>query len=491
MTLAPSALAAVPRSRRAASALWLILGALALTTMALLVDPVLRLPYWFQITYNEGWNVYYAAAVAGGHSPYANASGLIPLNYPPLSFLLIGGLARWVTGDPLVTGRVLSLVGLLVTGASLGVALRRGGWSVYGAVFASLLCLGLFAARAKDYVGMDDPQLLAQLFTTGGFLMYVFGRSVGVRYLASTLLVVLGLLIKDSLFAVPLAMLLDALLTSRRRAVLILAGFLVWGGLAALAIGMLWGPAVFHELTVGRVYSLARLRQYNVPWLVLPAVLAAAAVWPLRRAPEVRATLVYVVVAAIGGTLLLGGQGVSTNLLFEVFIGASLLAGMGLDGLRGGLAWRKPPLLQRWAPVLLAGSLFLLLTPALLRGGIGGFPTYASRQELFSEEAAFLGGQPGTALCEDLLLCYSAGKAFEYDPFLASQLMQTSQVQRARVLNLVAAAHFRVIELDTPAERGSQERFPTDWRSTLSAHYDVARSFRGAVFWEPTAAPSS
>src|SRR3954452_21315861 len=83
-------------------------GAFAVGILAGLAALVIVWPIWraglpLEIWGNEGWNAYNADAAAAGHL-YPPPDALIGNNYPPLSFLLIGGLARQF-GDALYIGR--------------------------------------------------------------------------------------------------------------------------------------------------------------------------------------------------------------------------------------------------------------------------------------------------------------------------------------------------------------------------------------------------
>jgi hypothetical protein len=66
----------------------------------------------------------------------------------------------------------------------------------------------------------------------------------------------------------------------------------------------------------------------------------------------------------------------------------------------------------------------------------------------FAAAANFVRAQPGSALCEDLPVCYAAGKPITWDTFVIDQLIQTRRVDEGRVLGVIANRGFAVIELD-------------------------------------------
>ncbi len=91
---------------------------------------------------NEGWNAYFAQAAAATGSPYPAAQSLMINNYPPLSFYLVGALAR-LTGDAVIAGRIVALASLFALALGIETAARRMGCDRLEAAFAALF----FTAR--------------------------------------------------------------------------------------------------------------------------------------------------------------------------------------------------------------------------------------------------------------------------------------------------------------------------------------------------------
>jgi hypothetical protein len=71
--------------------------------------PVYRAFLNVEIQPNEGWNAYFADAAMGKMPLYPSADKLITNNYPPLSFYIVGVVGRFL-GDPVLAGRLLSLL---------------------------------------------------------------------------------------------------------------------------------------------------------------------------------------------------------------------------------------------------------------------------------------------------------------------------------------------------------------------------------------------
>src|ERR1700690_2873387 len=87
-----------------------------------LAEPLLK-------NYNEGWNAYHiAAAMQDPAALYPARASLFTNNYPPLSFFIVGEVARF-TGDAIIAGRIVAFLSTLGTGLCLALAARAMGCS--------------------------------------------------------------------------------------------------------------------------------------------------------------------------------------------------------------------------------------------------------------------------------------------------------------------------------------------------------------------------
>ena len=79
-----------------------LLGSVSLLLLLLfpfLAFDIVRIRYSAPIDYNEGWNAIHAGRVFAGESLYTPLTRLTPVNYPPLSFVIIGAIGSldWFT----------------------------------------------------------------------------------------------------------------------------------------------------------------------------------------------------------------------------------------------------------------------------------------------------------------------------------------------------------------------------------------------------------
>src|SRR5262249_3096728 len=85
-----------------------------------------------EIQNNEGWNAYFADAAMVRMLLYPSADQLITNNYPPLSFYIVGLVGRFI-GDPVLAGRLLSLVAVVAIATAIALSVRRLGGSAVAA----------------------------------------------------------------------------------------------------------------------------------------------------------------------------------------------------------------------------------------------------------------------------------------------------------------------------------------------------------------------
>jgi hypothetical protein len=468
-----------------------LLGAL----FALLVAfaPVARAFFHVEASYNEGWNVYNAEMVAAHQPLYRAVYGWTAVNYPMLSFAVEAGLHR-VTHDYLFTARMLSLLGLFASCVLVGAIVRRLGGSRFTVVFSGLFCLAMFCAAADypSYIGVDDPQLLAQSFFLAGLYVYLCTKRSWAGLVAAALLFVVGGSIKHNLIDFPLAVLLDLLLVSRRRAV----GFAACGAaFVALSFWMniRWGgPFFVVDLLTPRAYSVSKslqLTSVNLGPLALPVAAAIWMAWRVRRNPAQRIAALWLACALLLGFYFIGGDGVSVNALFSVLLAVSVLLGLALNALPRSLARREPAV---------AAALFVwllipwLIVPPLCEGrpvlAVWNPARYLAQmkaeQKQFNAEVALLRSKPGPALCESLLRCASAGKPYVYDPFNATRFIELGKLDPVAATAAIRGRRFSAIQLDGPLD--SPERashFVPAMLEAIRAEYrPVLRNEDGAIY---------
>jgi len=152
-----------PERREVNDAAYLCLLRWLLYAIAILAFtwPVYRAFLNIEIENNEGWNAYFADAAMGKMPLYPSADQLITNNYPPLSFYIVGLVGRLV-GDPVLAGRLFSLIAIVAIATAIALSVRRLGGSRVAARISAAFSVARISRFYVSYAGLNEPQLLSE-----------------------------------------------------------------------------------------------------------------------------------------------------------------------------------------------------------------------------------------------------------------------------------------------------------------------------------------
>ena len=421
----------------------------------------LRLP----LDPNEGWNAYHAAAAMGAGPLYPGPQSFMVDNYPPLSFYLVGAFGH-LLGDNIIAGRIVSLLSLGVVALGIFAAACRMGCKRVEALFAALFFVGGLLAFT-DYVGMDDPQMLAHAIAMAGFLVLLREPRDTASIAAAALLFVVAAFVKHNVVAMAFGMTAWLAFYDRRAALRLVVSGLTFLLLGLVVFRVIYGTGLLAELVSPRSYSLAGLRSGLEGWLhwsFLPLAGLAALAFLRLGDPTVRLCILYVVCGTALGIGFLGGAGVDANVLFDADIALALSSALLLNRLAVGVR----------APLAAAA----LSAPLLLAAGVNadsdwssvGYWLHPMREEaiLARNDTAFLAARPGPGLCEMQSFCYWARKPEGVDVFNIGEQFDTGARSDAALVRLIEAHHFAVIQFDPDSPYSLGE----------NVHDAVARAYR-------------
>ena len=401
----------------------LALMGLAFAAATLLLRDIAALPVHVALAPLEGWHAYLAEAAMDRAPLYP---GELMINtYPPLSFYLLGALGR-LTGDAIIAGRILSLISFAAITAGMVALLRQLGANVITSLFAGLV-LGLTLLAASGVVAVNDPALLGHALQFQGLLLLLNTRPATIP---ASLLFAAGLLVKLSLLAMPLAAILWLLPRHRREAALMAA--IILGLLAATLGGLHFWMGADLSALVPRSWLASGPGLRWGPFLVWAALPLVALVWLARRFGHDRWVRFAVLYAATGLVMLLAGAGITD-------------CAVAL-GLSGGLA------LTRFAPPYRGAVALIYALPLALYLGLYFRAENLAYREVFQRQArldiAMLEVNRGPALCENLALCYWAGKAEAVDvPNLALAFGPSGGRDDQALARLLASGHYQSVQL--------------------------------------------
>jgi hypothetical protein len=312
-----------------------VIAAFLLLIFPFLLYDVLRMGSAASINYNEGNNVFQASRFLAGKPLYTPLTDLplIPVNYPPLSFVIIGALGHF-TGSILLTGRVVAILSLLLVGCLIFRTVEHFTSQRSGALLGALLWLALMVRMAGDYVGMYDPQLLAHFFSLGAFCLYVrwIDKLSIEKIWALAFLCCLALFIKHLLIAVPIS--LAATLFSRdRRAfwTFAFAGICI-SSIMLLGSWLYGGSSLFSNfLDLDRAVSISRLKD-TITWIFFDRLgclfFLPYAVLLFNSPTKWLSVHLYFVVSFLVGAYAARGIGVDINAWFDFFIATAMVFGL-------------------------------------------------------------------------------------------------------------------------------------------------------------------
>jgi len=454
---------------------WLSTAVICLMTatmLALFWFPLRRTFANVEVNYNEGWNAYRAAMVSSGIPLYgAPPQGFgTGTAYPPISFHLVALLGTASTF--ILIGRLVSLISLMVTGVFVSLIVRRAGGSRQTAVFSFLLYEIGIALLRPDRIGMNDPQLLGEALSAAGLYFYVRNPDSKRLLCVSALLFCLAGFTKPNLLAFPAAVAIDLLLRSRR-------AFAIWASAMLLSAGLLTAVTLLID---GRYFPLhlmsggGRAYSYWTGWSgyhkyveKFQGLLVIGIAWSICAFRSRRVLALAFVLGHVLAFLLAGGSGVDLNIFFNALASTVMACGIAVSDTTfasGGLrhaVWKSPA-------ALMFGFLFISImtfVPGQIRHDRELIRALPAHETEFNSAVGFVKARQGAALCESLLLCYEAGKPFEYEPYSVRDLLKTGRLHEGQVLQLLRTHHFQSVQIALRADE--QDLSEDDLRMSLTS----------------------
>jgi len=434
--------------------------------------------------YNEGWNAVLAARWMSGEPLYPAFDALSANNYPPLSFYAVGWLGRRL-GDYLFAGRLLAFIGLFTSAVAVAAVVKRLSGRTFAALVSGLLLLGYNAALYSGYVGIDDPQWFGHGIMLLGLLAFLASEQRGWLFLLSAGLMVAAGFVKHLLLPIPLAATLWLLLYRREALALwlVTCAALLASALALCfaAYGSGFFEGVFRD---ARIWSPDRAFSHSGEWFetALPLLLLGALALPSAwRRAEGRLAVYYAAISAALAIYVLGGAGTGMTAIFDLEIALCLIVGLAIGQfdendrsapVEVGSSMAARPNNVMWWGLLLALGLGLLLPVRLLE--VRELWRGSERALEAAEVIDLLAKQPGPVACEDLSLCYWAGKGFEIDFFLVGQKLEQGFIDPHVVTERLRAHYYAAIQ--TMAKDGSSGRLPQYINREIADDYEVVRT---------------
>lgn len=385
---------------------------------------------------NEAWNAWHILNAFDPSQLYPKPTDLIVNNYPPLSFILLRLLS--FGGDPILTGRIISLLSIGIIAYFVADVARSLGSTLISASIAGVWVFGIFIIIIPIYPGMNDPNFVALAIMTIGLALFVRSCVQGEHpYLASTIMVI-ALFFKHSIIALPIVAFVWLLVTNRKLFWRSAGYFLLLTGVGLAACKLLYGEDFFTQLLFPRSMRLTSGFRF---FRVIPALIPAFLAWRrwLKTSPNNRSMLFTKIAFATTAPLNFlqqSGAGVDYNATFEFIIVSAIALGCSL------YSPASPHLISKASKFI---ESYLLPTMVIFLIIFGNrlepyrFVEATYRDEVSKQvvvlkaEVSRVAALPGNVACESFTVCYYAGKKFVYDDFAMDQRVATGRWSAERL----------------------------------------------------------
>jgi hypothetical protein len=428
------------------------IGVMGLLASANLVLPLIRVPLIMSFLPNEGWNALHSVRAINGDALYPASDAFVFNNYPPLSFYIVGFVGS-ALGDNIIAGRLISLLSILAIAVNVAQTVRNLGGTTHFGIFAGVLFVGILSKTYVNYVGINEPQLLAHAVMTMGLVVFTASPERTRNLAAAAFLMVLAGFIKQNIFAVPLAATIWLIRTNRRALAWWMGFSLAFLTIGFTASALVYGTAFFEQLSYPRAMSL-----YNVLTLLgwFQGFVIPVALWIIfsyRAPPEACLRLVSYLLAAafVEFAVTRAGDNVSINSLFDCVIAASVAAGVMLSRLDESRLSVRYGVEVTGALIVGALCLRMILLPQKELTNLVLNPSSVaamwSVEGKARQDVAFMQRLEGPALCENLSLCYWSGHQSAYDEIDASGAFELGFRDIEVLRRQITAGQFRIIQL--------------------------------------------
>ena len=361
-----------------------------------------------------------------------------------------------------------------------------------GAWLAAALYTGFCAIAVQHWIGVADPQFLAQGLSAAGLFLYIGAETRIVRIGLIPIVLVVSLFTKQQEIAVPAAIFIDMIIHHRRD---LIPWIVAMGVLTACgaAIGFLAGDTFLDRVFGGRGYSIYASIGTTRRLLQLVQIPASIGVlWLVSKSMIRGRTLLAALLGSTTVSMIAfaGGNGVAWNVAVDFFMCIAILAGMAADGLVNDFGLRRTG-----SVVLLLSLGFEIELAAFL--GLGQerrqWTELKQREADFRADIAFVASRPGDAVCESMLLCYYANKPLLIDPYNSSEMVRLGKLSATDLAAPLNRREIGVVQLTTVLDDTGRDgalarpegRFDPAVFAAVRQNYELDHVSRSGAFYVP------
>lgn len=381
----------------------------------LLIGPIYTAGLWIERP-NEGWNAIHAMHALDGLL-YPPRGSLLINNYPPLWPYLIGGLTHF-GADPIIAGRIVALAAFAAVGLGLFALLRALETTVIASAIGALSFMLITCGLLSEYVGLAEPQMLAEALAIWGAVALIRSRSPG-HAIAAAAMTLLALLTKQIVIGLPIACFFWIAIYRRQLLRPWVGTLIALAFLSLLALFLAYGQNLIANLFYPRVFSFTRLLTdlALVSKIAVPLIFFAALSYPRQARGEAAGFAWLAIPSGIFVIALFGSaRGVSINIVFDLAIGCAVGMGVAWHQLGGYCAsWANLARVLVVAALLIrvgAGTPYGAIALPVDRDVRAGLEEASAASVVLRNELAKVSDP---VACETLSICLWSGHLSEVD----------------------------------------------------------------------------
>lgn len=401
---------------------------LLIMSLLLMIRPLYLINQHVPLEYNEGWNAYLADAAFennAGQKLYPNKFSTVTNNYPPFSFIIVGGVGK-ILGDNIISGRFINFISVIMVSILIFMIIFRKTGFFYCGIISSLTFLIYSETIFWRYFAINDPQWLANSMMLAGFTLCLYSRNKKSLILSAFLMVFSGF-IKHNLLALPISTIIYLYFRDKKSCfIFIMSAFsslVLLFGVSFAKYGSDFVIDVFeNKRVINWKQSVTTLKKLVE---MLPLFAAFFITMKNRKAYFNNSFVVFfilpfVFLSFVFGVMQASAEGVNYNCFFELLTALSLSFGFYLQKFCN--IQDKNDIYK--AIVFIIFPVFIFSVPVELLRAYHVLKNEKNENQFYSDLILKIEKNNGQVVCEDLSLCYWGHKKEIVDFFNTDQKMK-------------------------------------------------------------------
>lgn len=456
--------------------------------------------YPYDVDNSEAYLMNQGLRIANGdflYSPIGEEPFLVD-NYPPVYPLVLGAITK-IVGVCFHSARIVSLASTLAVACLLFLWIKQYTQNKTASLYGALVFLSFY--HVYDWCALARVDSLGLLFTVLG----LYGAQRSWHWGIITLIMLLALYTKQSLFAAPLAVFFFYLSQNKKIAWLYLISLAASGMLLFLILNLLTGNGAYQHLITynNNAYRLSDLIYYTRYWVSVYTVWGCAPILMIalgckygwgkeKQLFDVPILLFSYTILAILESSLCGKIGSAPNYLLSLVCATAVGLGLIYHNIS-----KSDHASSAWAFVM-----FLVLNLTQLAGTfhlpLGGQMMFKHPLDL-SYTPSTIDQQAATLLHNRLkridspILSDRAGVALvaghppDYQPFIFTQLSHQGIWDQSKILQRIRQTQYNAVVLmfDVSNPNWDRERFTPAFIDSIREHYKMEQRYGAYYLYLP------